>query len=139
MGMLMGGAAAEKVVYGKGSLSHLMDAAQFEQRARVYLTLYPEFPFFAEPATEVETRTNAASIAALRERIAQSAEAFLHQNRGVLDEIASALHAHHGELAVDALAPVLARVQPAGGFEKIRWPDAVAVFKGDYNGVGEPA
>jgi len=129
LGMVCGGTAAECVEYGRSSLSHLLDAGEFERRARLYLTLFPQedLPFFCKPEGEHEAATNARSIAVLRERVEAAARSFLEANRRVLQALAQDLD-RFGEMNVDQLAPHLARVQPAAGFERFDWPASAPLW-----------
>ena len=129
LGMLCGGTAAEQVVYGGASLSHLLDAGEFERRAKVYLMLFPDeqLPFFCKPEGVGEAAANARSIAELRRRMEAQAIDFLGANREVLEALAEQLD-RHGELNVEQLAVHLERVRPSDCFAQFEWPEGLPVY-----------
>lgn len=130
LGMLCGGAAAETVVYGDPSAGMVMDAAAFEAKARLFLALYPDsrWPYFIDPATELEVRANATSLGAFRDYLLEQSQQFLLVNRAALDRVAEAL-LEKGELDVENLRRLLSGVMPAAGFERFTWPADVPAMQ----------
>jgi ATP-dependent Zn protease len=130
LGMLCGGAAAETIVYGDPSAGMVMDAAAFEAKARLFLALYPDsrWPYFMQPATELEVRANATSLGAFRDHVLGQSQQFLLHNRAALDRVAEAL-LEKGELDVENLRRLLPGVVPAAGFERFSWPPDVPAMQ----------
>jgi hypothetical protein len=67
LGMLCGGAAAERMASGSASAGMVMDMAIFEQRARLYLALYPDpqWPYVLQPSGEFDAQCNAVFLGSL--------------------------------------------------------------------------
>lgn len=135
LGMVCGGAAAEIITLGAASAGVIGDVAQFESRARQYLSLFPDprWPYFVQPANEEETKTNAASLAAFRSHMTACAVQFLQENIATHTQVQAAL-LDRGELDVEDLRVLLSNVRPAAGFAKFDWPSDIPAM--DYLAAG---
>jgi hypothetical protein len=123
LGMLAGGAAAEILTTGEASAGMVMDISNFEPKARLFLSLYPDprWPYTMNPAGEQEAQSNALVLTRFRLHILDRAVEFLEQNRQQMDAVAGAL-LQRGELDVEDLRKLLVGVKQAGEFERFTWP-----------------
>ncbi|WP_374514064.1 hypothetical protein [Niveibacterium sp.] len=136
----LGGAAAERVFYGVHGLGSAADLDLFAHSAIAYVASghYPGYHASVFPQTPDELSDRQALIGEMRDDILAEVTDFIALNRDHCDALAHRL-LDVGFIGCEELVEWTARVQLPEGWERIRWPDSLALLEGAQPAIATAA
>lgn len=125
--MLMAGVAAEKEVFGDGSMLGGGDMSAFNLHAAVYLMSGHGEVYIMEPDNELDIASNRLAIGRLREEYRSRATEFIRANRALVASMARDLCAMEF-MDCEEISKQTGQVVRPDGHVPVIWPGTLAIF-----------